>query len=50
MVKTAGGFAEIDASGCSEAVKLAVRFTALTAKRLCEAAGGVTEMHLEPRT
>ena len=28
--------AKLDASGCSEGVKLAVRFTALTAKRLCE--------------
>ena len=32
----AGELAKLDASGCSAAVKLAVRFTALTAKRLCE--------------
>ena len=28
--------AKLDASNCSDAVKLAIRFTALTAKRLCE--------------
>ena len=32
----AAELAKLDASGCSEAVKLAIRFTVLTAKRLCE--------------
>ncbi len=32
----AGQLGKIDASNCSEAVKLAIRFTVLTAKRLCE--------------
>ena len=47
----AGELAKLDASGCSEAVKLAVRFTALTAKRLCEVRRAVwDEMDLEART
>lgn len=47
----AGELAKLDASGCSEAVKLAVRCTALTAKRLCEVRRAAwTEMDLEART
>ncbi len=34
--EVAGALGKIDASNCSDAVKLAIRFTALTAKRLCE--------------
>ena len=44
-------FAKLDASGCSDAVKLAVRFTALTAKRLCEVRRAMwAEIDLEART
>ena len=47
----AGELAKLDASGCSEAVKLAVRFTALTAKRLCEVRRATwDEIDLEART
>ena len=47
----AGELAKLDASACSAAVKLAVRFTALTAKRLCEVRRAMwAEMDLEART
>ena len=47
----AGELAKLDASGCSAAVKLAVRFTALTAKRLCEVRRATwAEIDLEART
>ena len=47
----AGELAKLDASGCSEAVKLAVRFTALTAKRLCEVRRATwAEIDLDART
>ena len=47
----AGELTKLDASGCSDAVKLAVRFTALTAKRLCEVRRAMwAEMDLEGRT
>ena len=47
----AGELAKLDASGCSDAVKLAVRFTALTAKRLCEVRRAVwAEIDLDART
>ena len=42
--------AKLDASGYSDAVKLAVRFTALTAKRLCEVRRAVwDEIDLEAK-
>ena len=47
----AAGLATLDASGCSATVKLAVRFTALTAKRLCEVRRAMWgEMDLDART
>jgi len=47
----AGELAKLDASSCSQAVKLAVRFTALTAKRLCEVRRATwTEIDLDART
>ena len=47
----AGELAKLDASGCSKAVKLAVRFTALTAKRLCEVRRATwREIDLDART
>ncbi|MCY3624152.1 MAG: integrase arm-type DNA-binding domain-containing protein [Gammaproteobacteria bacterium] len=47
----AGELRKLYASGCSEAVKLAVRFTALTAKRLCEVRRATwTEIDLDART
>ena len=49
--KVAGELAKLDASACSEAVKLAVRFTALTAKRLCEVRRALwSEIDLDART
>ena len=49
--KIAGEFCKIDASHCSEAVKLAIRFTALTAKRLCEVRRAMwSEIDLDART
>ena len=43
--------AKLDGSRCSEAVKLAVRFAALTAKRLCEVRRAMwAEIDLEART
>ena len=49
--QVAGALARIDASDGSEAAKLAVRFMALTAKRLCEVRRAVwAEMDLEART
>ena len=43
--------AKIEASNCSEVVKLAIRFTALTAKRLCEVRRATwDEIDLEART
>ena len=47
----AAELAKIDASNCSDAVKLAIRFTALTAKRLCEVRRAVwNEIDLNGRT
>ena len=47
----AGELDKLEASGCSDAVKLAVRFTALTAKRLCEVRRATwAEIDLDART
>ena len=47
----AGAVAKIDSSDNSEAVKLAVRFTALTAKRLCEVRRAIwDEIDVDART
>ncbi len=47
----AGEIGKVDASSCSEAVKLAIRFTALTAKRLCEVRRAMWgEVDLDART
>ena len=51
VCEVAGALAKIDASDSSEAAKLAVRFTALTAKRLCEVRRAMwDEIDLDART
>ena len=47
----AGELGKINASNCSEAVKLAIRFTVFTAKRLCEVRRAMwNEIDLNART